>query len=110
MNWYIKAIKNYSTFSGRAKRREYWWFTLFNGLISLGVTLFSLLFGDDWIISTIYSLFAFLPGLAVMVRRNHDAGYSGWWILCPIFNLILMFFKSDPEDNRFGPYPVETAE
>ncbi|MGA5657491.1 DUF805 domain-containing protein [Rahnella contaminans] len=107
MNWYIKALKNYSTFSGRARRREYWWFTLFNGLISMGVTLIALLFGDDGIISTLYSLFALLPGLAVMVRRNHDTGYSGWWILCPVFNLILMFFKSDPEDNRFGPYPAE---
>ncbi|MFO6299180.1 DUF805 domain-containing protein [Rahnella selenatireducens] len=110
MNWYIKAIKSYATFSGRAKRREYWWFAVFNALISVGITLITLLFGDEWIMYTLYSVFMFLPSLALVVRHNHDAGYSGWWILCPVFNFILMFFKSDPEDNRFGPHPAETAE
>lgn len=110
MNWYIKAIKNYATFSGRAKRREYWWFFLFSNLISFGISLIAGLFGDRYIMSIIYLLFIILPTLSLIVRRNHDAGYSGWWIFCPVFNFILMFFKSDPEDNRFGPYPAETAE
>jgi len=108
MNWYLKVLKNYCTFTGRAQRREYWWFVLFNSLISIGISIIAAIFGDHHVLSLLYALFVFLPGLAVAIRRNHDAGYSGWWILCPVFNLILMFFKSEPEDNRFGPYPVET--
>ncbi|AVF37224.1 DUF805 domain-containing protein [Rahnella sikkimica] len=108
MNWYIKALKNYATFSGRAKRREYWWFVLFNWLISMAIGLIAGLLGDPFIMIIIYTAFILVPSLALSVRRNHDAGYSGWWILCPFFNFFLMFFKSDPEDNRFGPYPAET--
>ena len=107
MNWYLKALKNYANFSGRARRREYWWFVLFNILISIGVSIIAMMFGDEYLTSLLYSLFIFLPILSLAVRRNHDAGYSGWWVLCPVFNLILMFFQSDPEDNCFGPYPVE---
>ncbi|NMC22966.1 MAG: DUF805 domain-containing protein [Serratia sp.] len=108
MNWYLKVLKNYTFFSGRAPRSEYWWFSMFNFLISIALSLIASLLGDEYVISGLYSLFIFLPGLAVTIRRIHDAGYSGWWVLCPIFNLIVLFFASE-DDNRFGLRPADIA-
>ena len=88
MNWYIKCIKQYADFSGRARRKEYWMFTLFNALIAfvLGLVLgvFEVITGTEFIstaISAIYSLFIFIPSLAVCIRRLHDVGKSGWFYL-----------------------------
>jgi uncharacterized membrane protein YhaH (DUF805 family) len=104
MNWYLKAFKNYFNFSGRAQRTEFWWFFLFNNLICFGISFVANLLGDQFVTPLIYILIALLPSLALSVRRNHDAGYSGWWIFCPVFNFVLLFLKSVPEDNRWGPY------
>ncbi len=66
MNWYLKALKNYANFSGRARRREYWWFVLFNILISMGVSIIAKIFGDEYLLSLLYSLFMFpsQPGIS----------------------------------------------
>ena len=80
MDWYLKVIKNYATFSGRARRKEYWMFFLFNMIIMiaagvldnvLGIAIQSLGYGPIYIV---YALAVFLPGLAVAVRRLHDVG------------------------------------
>ncbi len=123
MDWYLKVLKNYAEFSGRARRKEYWMFVLFN-LIFYYVLMFI-----DWIIGTfdpeiglgvlggLYSLAVFIPGLAVSVRRLHDIGKSGWMILIvlipligPIWLLVLMVQDSQPGENQYGPNPkAETA-
>jgi len=54
------------------------------------------------VVSYLYSLVAFLPGLAVGVRRMHDVGKSGWFILIPLYNLILALTKGDEGTNEFG--------
>lgn len=119
MNWFLKAFKQYATFSGRAQRSEYWFFILFyiifyiaaniiDGFIMSNVVLFP-------VVSVIYSLVMFLPSLAVAVRRLHDTDRSGWWILLsiiPLINIILIIFlvlDSTPGDNRFGSNPKLAA-
>jgi uncharacterized membrane protein YhaH (DUF805 family) len=118
MNWYIKVLKNYAVFSGRAQRAEYWWFFLFNIIISIvlaavdGATGTYSAESGMGLLGGIYSLGVLLPGLGVSIRRLHDTGRTGWWLLLaliPILGfivlLIFMVFDSDPGENQYGPNP-----
>lgn len=113
------VFSKYATFTGRAVRSEYWWWVLFVILISIVVGLIdqilvSLLLGypifqGPEILSGLLSLALLLPGLAVSVRRLHDIGRSGWWlliVLIPLIGwLILLFWHvqpSEPGPNRFS--------
>jgi len=121
MKYYIKAIKNYAVFSGRATRMEFWMFMLFNLLIALAlgfVVVFALIFAGysdadiDFaadIVSTVYNLFILLPFISISVRRLHDMGKSGWWYLIgliPVVGwailLIMCMFDSEPFPNEYG--------
>lgn len=108
MNWYIKVIQNYALFSGRARRKEYWMFFLFNVIISMVFTIidqiFFGLYQPQWL-SNLYSLAVLVPSLAVAVRRMHDVGKSGWYILIPIYNLILAVTEGDNGPNEYGEDP-----
>lgn len=105
---FLEAVKacfgKYATFEGRARRSEYWFFTLFNFLVSL-------LLGWIPVLGWLICLALFLPGLAVCVRRLHDTGRSGWWfllVLIPVVNLILIYFyilDSTPGTNEYGANP-----
>ena len=91
MNWYLKVLKDhYLDFSGRARRTEYWMFTLINLLISWGFSLLDIVAETTifTLISTIYSLLVIIPGLAVSVRRLHDVGKSGWYYLLILLPII----------------------
>jgi uncharacterized membrane protein YhaH (DUF805 family) len=109
MNWYLKVLKQYADFNGRARRKEYWMFALFNFLISFvigfigGIMEFTLL-------GTIYSLAVFIPSIAVAVRRMHDVGKSGWFILIPIYNLILACTNGESGENKYGTDPKALEE
>ncbi|MCA1055692.1 DUF805 domain-containing protein [Rossellomorea aquimaris] len=112
MSWYIKVIKNYVNFGGRARRKEYWMFALINFLIAMGILLIQSLVGIDGWLSGLYSLFVFLPSLAVAVRRLHDTGRSGWWILIsliPIIGaiviLVFMCLEGESQSNKWGQNP-----
>lgn len=118
MNWYLGVLQNYADFSGRARRTEYWMFTLFNALISIALTVLDALFGTldleagIGLLSTIYALAVLVPSLAVLVRRLHDTGRSGWWMLIALIpflgGLILFVFTvmdSEPGRNDYGPNP-----
>ncbi|MET3195877.1 DUF805 domain-containing protein [Bacillus sp. OAE603] len=87
MYWYLKVLKNYVNFKGRARRKEYWMFTLVTTLISIFISLIELPFNTD-ISSNIYALVTALPTLAVTTRRLHDIGKSGWWVVLPTVLLI----------------------
>ena len=96
------CFSNYATFSGRSPRSEYWWWTLFALLVSLGLSLI----GDTF--SGIFSLAIFLPSIAVAARRLHDIDRGGWWqlvALIPVVGWIIMLYwlvQPPKEPNRFG--------
>lgn len=104
MNYYVKVLQNYATFTGRARRSEYWYFFLFNVLIAIGVGIIGGLLKVT-LLSNLYSLIVLLPGIAVGVRRMHDVGKSGWFLLIPIYNLILACTPGVAGDNEYGPDP-----
>ena len=121
MSWYLAVLKKYAVFSGRARRKEFWMFALFNAIFSVVAAILDYVLGFAGeeglgLISALYSLALFIPGLAVQVRRLHDVGKSGWWIfisLIPIIGaiwlLILSVTDSEPGENRYGPNPKESA-
>ena len=104
MNWYLRVLQNYAVFNGRARRKEYWMFVLFNMIISF---LFGFLDGFLGLgyLSSIYSLIVFIPSIAVMIRRVHEVGKSGWFCLIPIYNLILALTPGDEGENKYGSDP-----
>ena len=118
MNWYLKALSQYAKFSGRACRREYWTFTFVNLAIYIVLKIISDT-GDSSSLGIVdYILFLFalaiiLPSLAVQVRRLHDIGKNGLWILInivPIIGFIVLVVfcvrDSDPGANDYGPPPA----
>lgn len=118
MHWYLEVFRKGLNFSGRARRREYWMFTLVNFLISLGLVILHWLTADQLgnspvaLVSFAYMLITLLPTLAVTVRRLHDSNESGWMmfinvvpLLGGIIFLILMVARGTPGDNRYGPDP-----
>ncbi|QDT80584.1 DUF805 domain-containing protein [Gimesia maris] len=122
MNWYLAVIKKYAEFSGRARRKEYWMFFLFNILISFVIGILGAIIGETGGLITVslsglYSLFIFIPSIAVTVRRLHDTNRTGWWILIgliPFFGAIILFIfmilDSDPNANAYGENPKLAPE
>ena len=112
MHWYIDCLKKYAQFSGRARRKEYWMFVLFHVLIAGAFGFLDGLAsgpGAATIFANVYQLAVLVPSLAAGVRRMHDTGHSGWWLLVPLVSLVLAVRDGDG-DNRFGPDPkAETA-
>lgn len=122
MNWYLKVLKQYADFKGRARRKEYWMFILFNiifGGIAMildsvfGIAIEGVGYGPLY---GVYVLVLFIPGLAVAVRRLHDIGKSGWMILIAlipvigaIWILVLMVTDSNPGENLYGVNPKEVT-
>jgi uncharacterized membrane protein YhaH (DUF805 family) len=128
MEWYLKVMRdNYANFNGRARRKEYWMYTLIFTvlLIALMTIMFSVLsFSDETGIETgpsvyltvilvIVFLFAhFIPSIALTVRRLHDTGKSGWWYLIVFVpylgNFVIFIFTlidGDRGDNKYGSNP-----
>lgn len=110
--WYTKVVKNFVVFQGRASRSEYWMFQLFNALIMFGIIIVEAMIYEQPIIGVIYILAMILPNLSVSVRRMHDTGRSGWWLLVsfvPVVGglifLIFTLLASEAGSNRFGPNP-----
>lgn len=117
MNWYLEVLKKYAVFSGRARRKEYWMFFLFNIIITFVLEFIEELAGSPGILGMLYSLAVLIPGIAVSVRRLHDTDRSGWWLLITLIPLIgaiviLVFMVQDskPGENQYGMNPKnETA-
>lgn len=124
MNWYLKVLHQYTDFSGRARRQEYWMFVLFNAIFAIVAMIIDNLLGTTMqlrgvqlpygFVYLVYGLFVLLPNLAVSVRRLHDMGKSGWFLLIsiiPIFGgLVVLYFlvlDSEPGSNKWGSNPKE---
>ena len=118
MNYYINAFKQYADFKGRARRKEFWYFVLFNIIVSfiLGFVDGILGLADKQsgigLLGGLYLLAVLIPSLAIEVRRLHDTNRSGWFILIafiPIIGgFILLYFlvqDSNPSENKYGPNP-----
>ena len=118
MNWYFGGLKQYAVFSGRARRKEYWFYQLFNTLFVgalLGVdAMTGTMRGKAGLglLSGLFVLATLLPSLAVLVRRLHDTNRSGWWFLIgliplvgPIILLVFTCTDSQTTANQYGPNP-----
>ncbi|MBV9030395.1 MAG: DUF805 domain-containing protein [Pseudonocardiales bacterium] len=119
MRWYLRVLRHYADFSGRARRTEYWLFTLVSLVISIGTFMVDHLLGMEKTIAgqygpatLVYLLAVLVPTLAVGARRLHDTGRRGWWQLMwpiPVLNIALLLMLcgvSRPGTNRWGPNPL----
>ena len=105
MQYFLDAIKNkYALFTGRARRAEYWQFFLINVIISFVLGFLAGMIKMPWL-ATIYSLAVLVPGIAVAIRRMHDVGKSGWFVLIPIYNIILAATEGQRGPNEYGEDP-----
>ena len=122
MSWYLEVLKKYAVFSGRARRKEYWMFFLINLIISVVLIAIDGLIGTFrpqagvGLLQGIYSLAVLIPSIAVTVRRLHDTGRTGWWILISLIPVIggiilltFMVLDSEPGTNQYGPNPKEAG-
>lgn len=122
MYWYLQALKQYAVFRGRAHRPEFWYFVLFNIIISLVLTMVDNILGtfdpesNAGLLSGLYALAVLIPSIALLVRRLHDSGRSGWWVLIALVPLIgfvvLLIFAvlaGTPGPNQYGPDPRARA-
>ena len=118
MSWYIEALRKYAVFSGRSRRKEYWYFVLFNVIIGVALSVLDALIGTYnpsagiGLLGGIYSLAVLVPSIAVSVRRLHDIDRTGWWVLIalvPVVGAIVLIvfhvLDSTPGPNRYGPNP-----
>lgn len=128
MKWFIKCLRLYADFNGRARRKEYWWFALINfiiimilmvplmvqviklGLSGVGMSedeLYAFMFSRPvmWIL-IVYNLAVLLPGIAVCIRRLHDIGRSGWWALFIYSGSVLSSIGNLIKDESFLIYAI----
>jgi uncharacterized membrane protein YhaH (DUF805 family) len=111
-DWYLNCIRgHYADFEGRARRTEYWMFTLVNIIVAIVIAMIGRIIHFE-VLSTLYSLAVLLPGIAVGVRRLHDTGRSGWWwliLLIPlvgaIWLIVLFAIGGDQGSNQYGADP-----
>lgn len=111
MDFYLKAMKQYADFNGRARRKEYWMFTLFYVIAIVVASIIDGIIGYP-IVAGIAVLAHIIPGLAVGVRRMHDLDKSGWMLLVSIIPIVggiwlfvLTVLDGTPGDNQYGPNP-----
>jgi uncharacterized membrane protein YhaH (DUF805 family) len=118
MHWYLDGLKQYVVFSGRARRKEYWFYQLFNCLFVGALLVVDSMTGTMrgksglGMLSGLFVLATLLPSLAVLIRRLHDTNRSGWWCLVgaiplvgPIIILAFTCMDSEPSANEYGPNP-----
>jgi uncharacterized membrane protein YhaH (DUF805 family) len=122
MTWALMPLQKYAVFSGRSRRKEYWWFILFTFVVSLVLGIIDTLAGTYdttygiGLVSGLFNLAILVPSIAVNTRRLHDTGKSGWFqllFLIPLVGFILwiiwMVRDSDDGMNQYGPSPKTPA-
>jgi len=117
MQWYLMAFRKYAQIGGRSRRAEYWMFTLVNVIVMIALMVIGGSLGDELslvggLLYLAYVVATIVPGFTVSVRRLHDTGRSGWWLLVGIVPLVgsillLVWLTQDgqPGDNEFGANP-----
>lgn len=111
MHYYLDVLKKYAVFGGRARCREYWMFTLFNSIILALLFILGAVLDTPWLVF-VYIVPTLLPVVGVTVRRLHDTGRRGWWMLIGVIPLVgdicmLVMLSGDSEQhmNAYGPNP-----
>ncbi len=112
MNWYLDVLKKYAVFNGRARRKEYWMFILFNILFFILAVIIDSALTDIYIVFTIYLVAMIIPTISVIVRRLHDIGKSGFWffvrfipVVGGIWLLVLLCTEGQSGANQYGEDP-----
>ena len=101
-------FKRYFEFSGRSRRKEYFYFHIFILILSVVVGIWAGITGANAeLLGNIVELCVLIPSIAVGVRRMHDTNHNGWWIVVPIANLIFLFLGGDSGPNRYGDDPKQ---
>lgn len=111
--YFVTILKTrYAQFDGRARRSEFWYFALFSAIISIVLSVISNMIFGSMLLPNLYNLAILVPSLALAVRRLHDIGKSGWFVLLLFVPLIgwailLYFYAKDsaPGSNQYGPCP-----
>ena len=106
-NHFLRVLRRAFDFNTRSSRAEFWWFTLFQILISVAIIIILP------VLSTLFSLIVLIPGIAVAIRRLHDIGKSGWWLLAlfiPLIGVIVLIVfwikASEQSSNKWGAIPT----
>lgn len=108
MDWFVKCLKNYVTFDGRARRKEFWFFMLVSFILGIIVQIIDAILGTDKMLNGLLNLALFLPSLAVGARRLHDTNRCGWWQLLALTVIgiipLIIWWASDTkqENNQWG--------
>ena len=109
IDWFVKCLKNYANFEGRARRKEFWFFSLCQFVILVAAQLMDAMLGTGILFYAIFVLALFLPGLAAGIRRLHDVDKSGWWMLISLvplvgFIVLIVFWATPtkPQRNEWG--------
>ncbi len=117
MNWYIEVLAKYAVFTGRARRKEYWMFFFISLVVILALGFLEGLAGiapesEASLLSGLYALVVLIPSVAVQVRRLHDTGRTGWWLLIgfvPLVGVLVLFAlmvqEGEVGDNVYGANP-----
>jgi uncharacterized membrane protein YhaH (DUF805 family) len=124
MKWFLIVMKKYAVFTGRARRKEFWMFTLFSIIFSIMFMILDYVCGTKsegefsvGLFESAFSLAILVPSIAVTVRRLHDIGKSGWWFLL-VFAILIGWIillvwnctDGEPGENKYGTNPKEIAE
>ncbi|MGE8652338.1 MAG: DUF805 domain-containing protein [Acinetobacter gandensis] len=109
IDWFVKCLKNYANFTGRARRKEFWFFTLVQFIILIIAQIIDSVIGTEFVLYALIVLALLIPSLAVSVRRLHDLSKSGWWYLIALIPLIgaiilIIWFATETkaEVNQWG--------
>ena len=117
MSWYISVFRNYDDFSGRARRKEYWLFLLINMAVMCVAAILDYVVGTHevtrfGVLGLLWLAAIVVPSWAVGVRRLHDSGRSGWWLLVslvpfigPLAIIVLILLPGTPGENEYGRNP-----
>ena len=107
IEYYLRALKRFATFSGRASRSEFWFFHLFNGIIALTLITIGVGTRSKYILWTglAYFITTLVPTMAVSFRRMHDINKPGWYSLLPFYSVVLAATRGDTQKNNYGKIP-----
>ncbi len=115
MEYFIGGLKKYADFTGRARRKEFWMYSLFYIIFYAIASAIDVALGTI-IFSSVYALALLIPTIAIAARRLHDTGRSGWWQLIGFIPLIgaivlLIFYVQDSlGENEYGANPKLVEE